>query len=79
MGNYHICAFCGNLHEKTNYHNMCKSCEEMYHKIRDVVVAYPDTIVLEVSNLTGISVSRILSFVKNGYFRMTEGTIEVLK
>ncbi|QAY65243.1 hypothetical protein [Paenibacillus protaetiae] len=79
MANYHICAFCGNLHEKADYRNMCKSCEGMYQKIRDVVVARPDTIVLEISNQTGVSVSRIISFVKNGYFSMTEGTIEVLK
>lgn len=79
MGNYHICDFCGNLHEKTDYKNMCRSCEGMYQKIREIVVAYPDTMVLEISNQTGIGVSRILSFVKNGYFRLSEGAIELPK
>lgn len=74
MGNYQICDFCGNLCERTSK-KMCKSCEENYLKIRSIVEVYPDTIVLDLSNQTGISVSRILSFVRNGYFTMKEGTI----
>ncbi|RCX22695.1 hypothetical protein DFP94_101276 [Fontibacillus phaseoli] len=76
MGNYRICDFCGNLYERSS-NRMCQSCETIYQKIRSVVEARPDTIVLDISNQTGISVSRILSFVKNGYFVMREGTIEV--
>ncbi|MGO4370686.1 hypothetical protein [Paenibacillus sp. 2TAB19] len=76
MANYQICDFCGELSEKTSK-NMCKSCEDMYHKLRDIVVAYPDTMVLDLSNQTGISVSRILSFANRGYFVMKAGTIEV--
>ncbi|MEF2964802.1 hypothetical protein V3851_03090 [Paenibacillus sp. M1] len=76
MGNYKICDFCGNLYERTN-NRMCQSCEEVYRKIRSIVEVKPDTIVLEISNQTGVSVSRILSFVRNGYFVMKEGTIEV--
>lgn len=78
MGNYQICDFCGNLYEKRNG-KMCQSCEKNYHKLRSVVEVYPDTMVLELANQTGVSVSRILSFVRNGYFIMKEGTIEVLK
>ncbi|GIP55372.1 MULTISPECIES: hypothetical protein [Paenibacillus] len=76
MGNYRICDFCGNLYERSES-RMCQSCETTYKKIRSIVEARPDTIVLDISNQTGISVSRILSFVKNGYFSMREGTIEV--
>lgn len=75
MGNYQICDYCGNLFGKTN-HSMCQSCEESYLKIRSIVEVHPDIMVLEISNQTGISVSRILSFVKNGYFIMREGSIE---
>lgn len=78
MGNYQICDFCGHLSEKTN-NKMCASCEQMYIKIRSIVEVHPDTVVLDLSNQTGISVSRILSFVRNGYFTMKEGTVEVLK
>ncbi|GGH21443.1 hypothetical protein [Paenibacillus segetis] len=78
MGNYQICDFCGNLTEK-NYIKMCADCEEMYNKIRSIVEVHPDTIVLDLSNQTGISVSRILSFVRNGYFTMKEGNVEVRK
>ncbi|WP_410767912.1 hypothetical protein [Fontibacillus sp. BL9] len=76
MGNYRICDFCGNLYERSG-NRMCQSCETVYQKIRGIVEARPDTIVWDISNQTGVSVSRILSFVKNGYFVMREGTIEV--
>lgn len=78
MGNYQICDFCGNLTEK-NTIKMCPSCEQMYQKVRRIVEVHPDTIVLDLSNLTGVSVSRILSFVDNGFFTMKEGTVAVLK
>lgn len=75
MGNYQFCDFCGNLHEKNNK-KMCESCEKDYLKIRSIVEVHPDTIILELSKQTGISVSRIHSFVSNGYFIMKEGTVE---
>lgn len=78
MGNYRICNYCGNLYE-VKIKSMCSSCEKMYIKIRSIVEEFPDTIVLEISNQTGISVSRILSFAENGYFRLKEGTIEIIK
>lgn len=78
MGNYQICDFCGNLYETRNT-SMCQSCENIYLKIRSIVEVYPDTMVLELANQTGISASRILSFVRNGYFTMKEGNIEVNK
>ena len=76
MGNYQICDFCGNLSEKRSK-KMCQSCEDSYNKIRTIIEAYPDTIVLDISNQTGVSVSRILSFVKVGYFTMKEGALGV--
>lgn len=78
MPNYKICDFCGNLFQ-VHIKNMCNSCEKMYIQIRNIVEDRPDTIVLEISNQTGISVSRILSFANHGYFRLKEGTIEVIK
>jgi hypothetical protein len=78
MGNYQICDFCGNLYGKTDK-KMCQSCEKSYLKIRSIVEVSPNTMVLDLSNQTGISVSRILSFVRNGYFIMKEGTIEGIK
>ncbi|MDQ0089036.1 hypothetical protein J2T12_002446 [Paenibacillus anaericanus] len=51
----------------------------MYQKVRRIVEVHPDTIVLDLSNQTGVSVSRILAFVDNGFFTMKEGTVEVLK
>jgi len=76
MGNYQICDFCGNLSEKRSK-KMCQNCEDNYNKIRAIIAAKPDTIVLDISNQTGISVSRILSFVKVGYFSMKEGSLDV--
>jgi len=78
MGNYHICEFCGNLC-KQRMNGMCENCEETYRKIRSIVDDNPNTIVLEISNQTGVSVSRILSFVRNGYFIMKEGNIDIQK
>ena len=75
MGNYQICDYCGNLHEKTN-NKMCDRCHQNYIQIRSLVEDTPDITVLELSNRTGISVSKIHSFVKNGYFQMKEGTME---
>ena len=78
MANYRICEFCGNLcKQRTN--RMCENCEETYRKIRSIVEDNPNTIVLEISNQTGVSVSRILSFVRNGYFIMKEGNIDILE
>lgn len=74
MGNYSICKICGNLYERRNK-PICKSCEELYEKIRSIVEKKPDTIILEISNQTGISVSKILAFANNGYFTINEGTI----
>lgn len=76
MANYQICDFCGELSERTSK-NMCASCEKMYRKLRSIVEANPDTMVLDLSNQTGISVSRIVSFANKGFFIMTEGTIEI--
>lgn len=78
MGNYQICGFCGHLYERNN-HRMCNSCDEMYQKIRRIVETSPDTMVLNISLQTGVSVSRIMSFVENGYFRLNEGSIDVSK
>ncbi len=78
MVNYRICDFCGNLYAKRT-NQMCENCEKVYLKLRSIVEVYPDTIVLDLSNQTGISVSRILSFVRSGYFIMKEGTIEIHK
>lgn len=75
MGNYQICDFCGNLHEKTP-RKMCEYCEQTYQKIRSIVEVTPDMMVLDISIQTGISVSSILSFVRNGYFTMKEGTMK---
>lgn len=75
MGNYQICDFCGNLHEKTP-RKMCQHCEQIYQQIRSIVEVSPDIMVLDISNQTGISVSRILSFVKNGFFIMKEGNMK---
>lgn len=76
MGNYSLCKVCGNLYEKTSKQT-CSSCNEIYYKIRSLVEAKPDTIVLEISTQTGVSVSKILSFVKHGFFEMNGGTMEV--
>jgi hypothetical protein len=78
MGNYQICGFCGHLFER-NDKRMCNSCDEMYQRIRRIVVTSPDTMVLNISLQTGVSVSRIMSFVENGYFRLKEDSIEVSK
>ncbi len=75
MGNYSICGVCGNLYERAN-NRMCHDCDKIYRDIRDIVEAKPQTIVLELSTQTGISVSKILSFVKNGFFTMNEGTMK---
>lgn len=58
---------------------MCNSCDEMYQKIRQIVETSPDTMVLNISLQTGVSVSRIMSFVENGYFRINKDSIEVSK
>lgn len=76
MGEYQICNFCGNLSEKTKY-KMCPHCEEIYFKIRSFVEKNPDTIILEIASKTGVSVSRIMSFVNNGFFILREGTLEL--
>ncbi|MHA0857443.1 hypothetical protein [Paenibacillus sp. CMAA1364] len=78
MGNYQICDYCGNLHEKRNK-RICLKCENEYQRLRSVVEEHPDTIVLELANLTGVGVSRILSFVSNGYFIMKEGSIALFE
>jgi len=78
MGNYQICNYCGHLYERNNK-RMCISCDEMYHRIRHIVETSPDTIVLNISLQTGVSVSRIMSFVENGYFRINQDSIEVTK
>jgi hypothetical protein len=75
MGNYQLCDYCGELHEKTN-RRMCKTCEKNYLLLRSIVEASPNSTVLELSSQTGISVSRIHSFVRNGFFVMKEGTIK---
>jgi len=72
MGNYQLCDFCGNLHEK-RIKKMCQICEDSYIKVRSIVEANPNIMVYELSTQTGISVSRILAFVRNGYFIMKEG------
>ncbi len=77
MGKYQICDFCGNLYERTSK-QMCKSCEEAYFKIRSIVEASPDIMVIEISKQTGISATKILSFARNGYFVLKEGNIENL-
>lgn len=74
MTNYQICDYCGNLAERTSK-NMCHSCESSYRKLRGIVEAYPNMMVLELSNQTGISVSRILAFANRGYFLINEGTL----
>lgn len=78
MGNYQICEFCGHLYERNNK-RMCNSCDEMYQRIRQIVETSPDTMVLNISLQTGVSVSRIMSFVENGYFRINKDSIEVSK
>ncbi|MBA9084123.1 hypothetical protein FHR92_000577 [Fontibacillus solani] len=75
MGNYQICDFCGNLSQKTN-NKMCKSCEKDYHNIRSIVEVHPDTMVIDISRQTGISVSKILAFARNGFFVLKEGPME---
>ncbi len=75
MGNYQICDFCGNLYAKT-VGKMCGDCERNYHRLRDIIVAHPGMTVLELSNHTGITVRKILTFVERGFFIMREGTIE---
>jgi hypothetical protein len=75
MPNYQICDYCGNLYEKKP-RNMCKTCENNYHTIFDLVSGNPRLMVLDISHQTGISVSRILSFVEKGFFVMIEGTVK---
>jgi hypothetical protein len=75
MGNYQLCDYCGELYERTN-RRMCRTCEQNYLQLRSIVEASPNSTVLELANLTGISVSRIHTFVRNGFFVMKEGTIE---
>lgn len=72
MGNYQICDFCGNLSERSSK-KMCTDCQAAYEKIRSIVEAYPDTMVLDISKQTGISVSKILSFAQKGFFVLKEG------
>lgn len=71
MGNYQICDFCGNLSEKSSM-KMCRDCQADYEKIRGIVEVRPDTMVLDISKQTGISVSKILSFGEKGFFVVKE-------
>ncbi len=75
MGNYQICDYCGNLHVKT-VKKMCGDCERNYNKIHDMIVEHGNRTVLDISNHTGVSVRKILTFVERGFFIMKEGTIE---
>ena len=77
MGSYQICDFCGNLFERTN-NKMCEGCKQNYIRIRSLVEETPDITVLEISNRTGISITKIHGFVKDGYFIMKEGSIEAI-
>lgn len=73
-----ICEYCGNLAETTT-NKMCPACRKEYQQIRQLVVDHPNITIIAVSQKTGVSVSKIQTFVRKGWFIMGEGIAEQLE
>jgi hypothetical protein len=72
MSNHILCTFCGNLGPRTNT-GICHSCMIDYERIKNYVLKNPDSILMEISNETKISVTKIMAFVRGGHFILVEG------
>jgi hypothetical protein len=61
-----FCQFCDQL--KPTVQGMCVVCTEEYKIVRDYVLQYPDSNVMDIANSTKISFKKIRIFVKKGNF-----------
>lgn len=63
------CRRCGDLYQSTGA-RFCSAClkleEEEYHMVRQYIREHPDAPVLQVSQATGVSTTRIYEFVRKG-------------
>ncbi|MGG1663764.1 hypothetical protein [Brevibacillus sp. NRS-1366] len=62
------CFTCGNILDPGEH--SCKVCGQNdmddYRMIRNYVRSYPNSNAMQIANATGISVSKILRYIKNG-------------
>ncbi|MOA20672.1 hypothetical protein D3C78_1411280 [compost metagenome] len=76
MNNNIICKICGDLRPGTN-NGICESCMIDYKTIHAYVLANPQSIIMEISNETGIAINKIMTFVQGGHFILVEGTFKL--
>jgi len=69
-----ICMKCGSEMSPGEY--ICKVCGESdrdeYRMIRNYVRSFPNSNAMQIANATGISVSKILRYIKNGSLTMVD-------
>lgn len=70
-----ICKTCQNLVIRTNS-GVCVNCYKDYENIRDYVISYPGTIIMNIANNTGVSASRIIGFARNGFFTVIDNVVK---
>lgn len=63
-----MCLKCGSPMDPREY--VCQVCgqndQDEYQLIRNYVRSYPNSNAMQIANATGISVSKILHYIKNG-------------
>jgi hypothetical protein len=65
-----MCYFCEEFRPTNN--GICESCMVHYKNVRSHINDYPDSTIMAISNLTGISVKKIMRFVNRGHFILVE-------
>jgi NAD-dependent DNA ligase len=68
------CPYCGNALQK--YEFFCEQCAQdeflCYRAVKDYLRKYPSSNAMQIANATGISVSKILQYIKNGSLAVVE-------
>jgi hypothetical protein len=64
--NNNVCLFCDYLAQSSN--GICQSCKQEYTVVRGYIETNPSSNVMEISNSTKISLSKIRLFIKEGHF-----------
>ncbi|MDF2839535.1 MAG: Flagellar operon protein YvyF [Clostridia bacterium] len=64
------CPICGKLFEKQGFYEVCQSCfsnnQSEFEKVRDYLYNYSNKNIQEVANATGVSISKINEFIRQG-------------
>ncbi len=70
-----ICEKCGNI--KAAHEDVCRICNhsdmDEYRMVREYLRSNPNSNAMQIANATGISISKILRYIKSGSLTVVDG------